>query len=150
MDEAVKTSMKRRAHPLTAAALAALLALGAGAAGAAGSAGTAAAQGLPDPTRPPAAALPLPIGVAETAAVPQLQSVLLGPAAGASRIAVIDGESVRVGESFHGARVVRIADNEVELLRGHERQVLRLYASDGAGGMTRVAPAVQRRAKGQP
>lgn len=143
MDEAVKTSTLRIL------CLAALSALGAGAAAA-----TPSAQTLPDPTRPPAAAIPAAAAsTAAPTAVPQLQSVLVGPAAGARRIAVIDGESVHVGESFHGARVVRIADNEVELQRGRERQVLRLYAPEGGGGMTRVAPVAEhrtdRRAKGE-
>lgn len=156
MDEAVKTSTM---HSLRTAGLTALLALAAGAAAAAaatvaGHAGAPSAQTLPDPTRPPAAAIPAAAtAAAAPAAVPQLQSVLVGPVSGARRIAVIDGESVRVGESFHGARVVRIADNEVELQRGRERQVLRLYAPEGAGGMTRVAPAAdgraERRAKGE-
>ena len=148
MDEAVKTSTKRATTPLLAALLAALLAWS-GAAGA----GTLAqsAQGLQDPTRPPAAAAPSQSQSApgDTAAAPQLQAVRVGPAAGGLRIAVIDGESVRVGERFRGARVVRIADNEVELLRGRERQVLRLYAPDAMNGMTRVAPAAHRLAKGE-
>jgi MSHA biogenesis protein MshK len=99
----------------------------------------AATPDLQDPTRPPAAA-----GLARDAApapdaAPVLQSVQVGKAQ--RRSAVIDGESVRVGEHFRGARVTRIADNEVELLRGRERQVLRLYAP-ADGGMTPVASAV--------
>jgi MSHA biogenesis protein MshK len=139
MDEAVKTRMTRGA--------AALLALAAGLVHAA----APSSQGLPDPTRPPAAAAPAQAGAdAASAAVPQLQSVLVGQTAGERRIAVIDGESVRVGESFRGARVVRIADNEVELLRGRERQVLRLYAPDaGATGMTRVVRTAHRPEKGE-
>ncbi len=138
----------KRATPLsTTAALAALLAL-AGAAHAAASAVASAetAQRLPDPTRPPAAALLAPLGTGAAAAevLPQLQSVMLG-AAGSHRIAVIDGQSVRVGESFRGARVVRIADSEVELQRGRERQVLHLYVQDSAGGMTRVSAGAAQR-----
>ena len=139
MDEAVKTRMKRSV------AVSAMLAAGLV------QAATSSSQGLPDPTRPPAGAFPAQAG-ADTApaAVPQLQSVLVGQARGERRIAVIDGESVRVGESFRGARVIRIADNEVELLRGRERQVLRLYAPEtGAHGMTRVAPAAHRPEKGE-
>ena len=139
MDEAVKTRMTL--------GMAALLALASSLVHAA----APSIQGLPDPTRPPAAAAPAQAGAdAASAAVPQLQSVLVGQAAGERRVAVIDGESVRVGESFRGARVVRIADNEVELLRGRERQVLRLYSADsGARGMTRVAPAAHRPEKGE-
>jgi MSHA biogenesis protein MshK len=149
MDEAVKSSLERHAHPVMAAALAGLLAMFAAGAGAADHGGTSSSQGLHDPTRPPDAANPMPAAAPETKLEPQLQSVLVGPAAGAHRVAVIDGESVRVGERFHGARVVRIADNEVELERGRERQVLRLYAPDNTSGMTRVAPAAQRRDKGE-
>ena len=142
MDEAVKTRMTPGMP-----ALLALLALAAGPLHAA----APSSQGLPDPTRPPAVAAPAQAGAdAAPAAVPQLQSVLVRQAAGERRIAVIDGESVRVGESFRGARVIRIADNEVELLRGRERQVLRLYAPEtGAHGMTRVAPAAHRPEKGE-
>lgn len=133
MDEAVKTSMKR-GLPLIAA-----LILAAGAA--------SAASPLPDPTRPPAAAMPAsaPLDAAKPEAAPQLQSVLLGAAGVRGRIAVIDGQSVRVGENFRGARVVRIADSEVELQRGRARQVLRLYAPESVGGMTRVSATVPRR-----
>jgi MSHA biogenesis protein MshK len=143
----------KRATPLsTTAALAALLAL-AGAAGVANGAAVAipeTAQRLPDPTRPPAAALQAPPGTGAAAAdvLPQLQSVMLG-AAGSQRIAVIDGQSVRVGESFRGARVVRIADSEVELQRGRERQVLHLYVQDSAGGITRVSAGAAHRSGGR-
>jgi MSHA biogenesis protein MshK len=103
----------------------------------------AAAQALQDPTRPPAAAAAgHAAAVAQPASGPQLQSVLAGRAPGGRHLAVIDGETVRLGEQFHGARVTRIGENEVELLRGRERQVLRLYAADSAGsGMTPVARA---------
>lgn len=143
----------KRATPLsTTAALAALLAL-AGAAGVANGAAVAIpepVQRLPDPTRPPAAALQAPPGTGAAAAdvLPQLQSVMLG-AAGSRRIAVIDGQSVRVGESFRGARVVRIADSEVELQRGRERQVLHLYVQDSAGGIIRVSAGAAHRSGGR-
>jgi MSHA biogenesis protein MshK len=115
MDEAVITTTTRRA--LGAAFCALLCAAGAG------------AQGLQDPTRPPAAA-----------SGPQLQSILIGRAAGGRHLAVIDGETVRLGDSFHGAKVARIGENEVELVRGGERQVLRLYAQ-AADGKTPVRTA---------
>jgi MSHA biogenesis protein MshK len=140
----------KRATPLsTTAALAALLAL-AGAANGAAVAIPETAQRLPDPTRPPAAALQAPPGTGAAAAdvLPQLQSVMLG-AAGSQRIAVIDGQSVRVGERFRGARVVRIADSEVELQRGRERQVLHLYVQDSAGGITRVSAGAAHRSGGR-
>jgi MSHA biogenesis protein MshK len=94
-----------------------------------------ASPALQDPTRPPAALSAARSSAPVAEAAPSLQSVQVGHAPG--RSAVIDGESVRVGQSFRGARVMRIADNEVELQRGGERQVLRLYAAPD-GGITRV------------
>jgi MSHA biogenesis protein MshK len=126
MDEAVITTTTRRA--LGAAFCALLCAAGAG------------AQGLQDPTRPPAAATPVTGGPAAAASGPQLQSILIGRAAGGRHLAVIDGETVRLGDSFHGAKVARIGENEVELVRGGERQVLRLYAQ-AADGKTPVRTA---------
>jgi MSHA biogenesis protein MshK len=78
------------------------------------------------------------------AAAPQLQTILIGRAPGGRHLAVIDGETVRPGDSFHGARVARIAENEVELVRGRERQVLRLTAQDDTPGMTPARARLQR------
>ncbi|NIA52659.1 hypothetical protein HAV22_03170 [Massilia sp. TW-1] len=124
MDEAVITTTTRRA---VGAALFAFLLCGA-----------AGAQGLQDPTKPPAAAAPVAAGPIAASAGPQLQSILIAREAGGRHVAVIDGETVRLGERFHGAKVARIGENEVELVRGTERQVLRLYAdADGVlGGRT--------------
>lgn len=121
MDEAVITMTTKRA--LGAAFLALLCAVG------------AKAQALQDPTKPPVAATPVAAGPAAASSGPQLQSILIGRAAGGRHLAVIDGEAVRPGDSFHGAKVARIGENEVELVRGGERQVLRLYAQT-AEGMT--------------
>lgn len=117
MDEAVKTL------------LAAVLTLAAGA---------AAAQALQDPMRPPASLMAATAGSsAAPSAAPQLQTILIGRAPGGRHLAVIDGETLRPGDDFHGARVARIADNEVELVRGRERQVLRLVPP-AAGGISPV------------
>lgn len=96
----------------------------------------ASAQGLVDPTRPPAG-----LGQADSQAaagdgVPRLQSVLISPKAGGRHVAVIDGETVRLGETFKGARVARMREGEVVLQRGAERQVLRMEAP--LAGMTRA------------
>jgi MSHA biogenesis protein MshK len=99
----------------------------------AASARQAQAQALQDPTRPPAAAMAASAAPVAASSGPRLQSILVGREAGGRRLAVIDGETVRLGEQFHGARVTRIGDNEVELVRGSERQVLRLYAVEAAG-----------------
>ena len=126
MDEAVITMTTKRA--LGAAILALLCAAGAH------------AQALHDPTKPPVAATPVAAGPAAAVGGPQLQSILIGRAAGGRHLAVIDGETVRPGDSFHGAKVARIGENEVELVRGGERQVLRLYAQS-AEGVTPVRTA---------
>ena len=88
------------------------------------------AQPLPDPTRPSgtpaAAATP---GAATVDKLPRLQSVLISPRQGGRHVAVIDGQTVLLGGNFKGARVARMTQSEVELVRGRERQVLRLYPS---------------------
>jgi MSHA biogenesis protein MshK len=123
MDEALTPATAARiAKAVEAMALALLFAAGAQAAA------------LQDPTRPPAAAVLSSGGGQGSASTgPRLQSILVAREAGGRHVAVIDGETVRLGEQFHGARVARIGDNEVELVRGAERQVLRLYALEASG-----------------
>lgn len=89
---------------------------------------------LRDPTEPPAAlrqAVPhdqdAPVQAAQAA--PQLQSVLISHK---RRIAVIDGETVRVGQRHRGAVVASIAPTQVVLRRGSASEVLRLYPADPA------------------
>jgi len=108
------------------------------------SASLAGAQALQDPTRPPAA-LMAGQGAGQAAAAPadrapQLQSVLIARQPGGRHVAVIDGETLRLGDTYKGARVVRIEQDEVELVRGRTRQVLTLNAAAAprAGAMTRV------------
>lgn len=130
MDE----NLTRRAAAMRAAA-AVVLAAGCGHAVAA----NGAAAGLQDPTRPPAALAALTAAPGAPAnAGPRLQTILIAPRPGGRQLAMIDGEAVRVGDTVQGARVVRIADNEVVLVRGAERQVLRLYAQEEGG---RITPA---------
>ncbi|MFL6708346.1 MAG: hypothetical protein ACJ8HI_09070 [Massilia sp.] len=95
----------------------------------------AAAQNLPDPTRPPERLIAPPSGhTASEARLPQLQSVLVAREAGGRRIAVIDGQTVAVGGSFRGSKVLRISGAEVELAApGGARTVLRLYPLPGRG-----------------
>jgi MSHA biogenesis protein MshK len=102
------------------------------------------AQPLRDPTRPPAELLAARPGAAAASApssAPQLQSVLIAPHAGGRHVAVIDGETVRLGDSFRGARVARMTQTQVELVRGRQRQVLRLSAAEA----TPAAPAASQR-----
>lgn len=87
------------------------------------------AQALRDPTRPPDQLLRPANDAASPAAsaAPQLQSVLIAAHPGGRQLAVIDGETVQVGSQWHGARVVRIAQDRVELVRGNTRQILKLH-----------------------
>ena len=86
----------------------------------------AGAQTVHDPTRPPAQLLHPGASAATVVHAPQLQSILIGRAAGGRRVAVIDGATVRVGDLVHGARVVAIAPADVTLARGAKRTVLKL------------------------
>ena len=132
MDEAVNAGLVKRSWLCLALGLAASHA--------------ALAQALQDPTRPPAALTAGQGASGEAAAaaargpqLPQLQSVLIARQPGGRHVAVIDGETLRLGDSFRGARVARIEQNEVELVRGRTRQVLKLNpaAAPHAGAIER-------------
>lgn len=89
---------------------------------------------LRDPTEPPAALRQAAAAEGITATVPvesspRLQSVLISQQ---RRVAVIDGETVRVGQRHRGAVVASIAPTQVVLRRGSVREVLRLYPADPA------------------
>lgn len=86
------------------------------------------AQELPDPTRPPLeAGLPQAAGMElpKAPVLPQLQSVLIG--ARGREVAVIDGQTVRKGEKFEGAVLVKVSKDSVILRRSGKDLVLRLY-----------------------
>ena len=106
-------------------------------------AGLVHAENLPDPTKPPAS-----LGQGEAAATgPVLQSILISPT---RRIAVISGKTVQVGDGVGEAKVISIAENEVVLKSGNNKQVLRLYpllrktASDSRPGGKPDGPGQQR------
>lgn len=101
----------------------------------------AGAQALEDPTRPPASLMQAGPGgaVAAAPAEPQLQSVLIARHDGGRHVAVIDGQTVRLGESYKGAVLTRMSETEVVLQRGSERQVLKLFPA-----AHEAAPATQR------
>lgn len=86
-------------------------------------AATAVAQGLADPTRPPAA-----LAAAENSAVatggPVLQSVMMSPG---RKVAMISGQVVALGGRYGSARLVRLTDSEAVLRDGTETIVLSLY-----------------------
>lgn len=103
-------------------------------------AGAAHAQVVQDPTRPPAQ-WSRPASGAPDVQAPQLQSILIGRAPGGRRVAVIDGNTVRVGDSVGGARVTAMTQDAVTLARGSQRTVLKLKAA-GATRAAPIAPAV--------
>ncbi len=90
----------------------------------------AAAQGLPDPTRPPANLMaPAASGTPapERSGGPQLQSILIARHPGGRHVAVIDGQTLRLGDSYRGARVDSMSETEVVLVSGSKKQVLKLF-----------------------
>jgi MSHA biogenesis protein MshK len=91
-------------------------------------AASAVAQALPDPTRPPASLAPAaePGADAPSSMAPTLQSVIVAPN---RKIAVINGQAVKLGEKYGDARVVKIAETEVVLKNGSELQTLKLFPS---------------------
>lgn len=100
------------------------------------------AQALLDPTRPPASlgtSLDAPGSAGD--GLPRLQSVLIAPRVGGRQVAVIDGETVRLGDMFKGARVAHMSQSEVVLVRGRERQVLRLEPAPAEAAGNGIARA---------
>ncbi len=90
---------------------------------------TSQAQALRDPTRPPdVSAMPAAEGKVTEPAGPQLQSVLLSPQ---RKVAVINGQSVRLGEKYGDTRLVRLTDSAATLRRGRQEQVLHLFSGVG-------------------
>lgn len=103
---------------------------------------------LVDPTVPPAVvagdasagdkAQPVPSG-------PVLQSVLISPT---RVVAIINGQTVKVGDKYGEARVVRIAEGEVVLRNGNQLQTLKLFPDIEklpASRTVGVKPDVQRK-----
>lgn len=85
----------------------------------------ATAENLPDPTRPPSDFM-MNQEHAETnvTAGPVLQSVLISPH---RTVAIISGQTLKLGDKFGEAQVVKITENEVVLRTGRNLQTLRLF-----------------------
>lgn len=81
------------------------------------------AQVLVDPTRPPMS-VDRPGAVEEAPPASQLQSILIS---GRRRLAVINGNTVALGDRIGEARVVRITETEVVLKTGEETEVLKMF-----------------------
>lgn len=85
----------------------------------------ATAASLPDPTRPPAALYAVGENTGDDApSAPALQSVLIGPG---RRVAVINGQTVKVGDTVGDAQLVKISEGEVMLRSGKELRILKLF-----------------------
>jgi MSHA biogenesis protein MshK len=87
-------------------------------------AATAGAQGISDPTRPPAAVSSGASGDQGASGVPVLNSIKISPT---ERSAVIGSETVRQGGKYGDARVIKITENEVVLRSASGTETLRLY-----------------------
>jgi MSHA biogenesis protein MshK len=108
------------------------------------------AQNMVDPTQPPPEARMAANGAEAAAPVrsgPQLQSVLIGTRG--REVAVIDGQTLRKGDKFNGAVLVRISKNEVVLQHGRERQRLTLFPDAGAGAGAEPKASAHTRAPTQ-
>ena len=85
------------------------------------------AENLPDPTRPPSepvAAAASGASAAVPGGGPLLQSVLISPR---HKVAIINGETVKLGGMYGTARVVKISEGEVVLNEGGNLQTLKLF-----------------------
>lgn len=88
-------------------------------------AGQVASQdGLRDPTRPPVSLGAVNSNATAATAAPVLQSVLISPG---RKVAVINGETVQVGDRLGDARVTKITEGEVVLVRDGQSQTLKLF-----------------------
>ncbi len=83
------------------------------------------ADTLGDPTRPPASVEFLQESRGSVAtSVPILQSIIMSQG---RRMAIINGQSVRLGEKFGAARLEKINESEVVLRVGGNLETLKLY-----------------------
>ena len=86
------------------------------------------AETLVDPTRPPASVSSGDLHGTNPAAQsgPVLQSILISPV---RTVAIISGQTVRVGDRIGDAQVAKITENEVILRSGKGLQTLKLFPS---------------------
>lgn len=87
---------------------------------------SAVAQVGNDPTRPPTGfgAGAADADIADTGGGMTLQSVMISPTI---KTAIISGVTVKLGEKYGDAVLVKVAENEVVLKSGATSQVLKLY-----------------------
>jgi len=106
--------------------------------------GTAMAQAMTDPTRP---ATGFAAEAPEGAAGDQLQSVMISPTRSA---AIINGVTVRLGEKYGDAVLVRVAESEVVLRSGGVQQVLKIHPGVDKREIVPVSVAAPAAAKSAP
>jgi len=90
-----------------------------------------AAEALPDPTRPPPEYFTGADASVTTTAGPTLQSVFISKT---HRSAIINGQSVVVGDKVGNEQVVAIRDGEVVLRDGKELHSLKLFPNVAKAG----------------
>ncbi|WP_292934458.1 hypothetical protein [Noviherbaspirillum sp.] len=111
----------------------------------------AVAQVLSDPTRPPAAASS-ELASGQAATGPILQSILISPHRAE---AIINGQTVKVGDKVGDAKVVKITESEVLLSSGKDLKALKLFPNiekhrtRGASSPQRTNSVDKRRQQGQ-
>ncbi|MGH8807222.1 MAG: MSHA biogenesis protein MshK [Noviherbaspirillum sp.] len=81
------------------------------------------ATDVADPTRPPAIFGNAGEGEAANSA-PVLQSVIISPG---RRLAIINGKTVKVGDKYGDAQVVKITESDAVLRTGKDLQTLKLF-----------------------
>ena len=99
-----------------------------------------AAQSLSDPTRPPAVLGMAGEAQTATPGAPQLQSILISRNPGGRRVAVISGQTVRLGGRIGNAVLFQISQNEVVLKRGRTLETLQLSPRNAGDGGATVKP----------
>ncbi len=106
----------------------------------------AAAQVANDPTRPPSGfgAGGADADIADTGGGMTLQSVMISPA---GRAAIISGVTVKLGEKYGDAVLVKVAESEVVLKTGTTSQVLKLYPGVEKHNVPAVSKTAPRRSK---
>lgn len=92
------------------------------------------AQNVSDPTQPPAALIGA-VGPGESLATPAagLQSILISRNPGGRKVAVINGQVLRIGDKFGSAVVINITPAAVVLRRGKAVETLKLFPRNEAG-----------------
>lgn len=84
------------------------------------------AEVLQDPTAPLAGTSMATGSGSKTAGLPRLQSIILG---NGPALAVLNGQSYRIGQRIDGYQLVAISTDSVVLEKGGKRQSLTLFGS---------------------